>query len=121
MTCFWDGLRKGLQLDISNNDLIDSLKQHNKLKEQSNILWNNIEFSKKQLQENHLHIVDFNINTIHSGYDCSICDPFIILICQLYQVNINHNFNGYLMKYTHNIENNYKTVEFKSNKGHFSF
>lgn len=121
MTCFWDGVRKGLQITISNNDFIDYLKQNNKLEEQSHILWNNIELTTKQLQENQQHIVDFNINTIQRGYDCSICDPFIILICQLYLVNINHNFNGYLMKYTHNIVNNYKTLEFKSDKRHFSF
>ena len=120
MTCFWDGLRKGLQLDISNNDFINYLKQSNKLEEKSNILWNDIEFSKKQLQENYQHISDYDINTIYNGYDCSICDPFIILICDLYKVNINHNFNGYIMKYTHSNET-YKTIHFHSDKGHFSF
>ena len=46
MTCFWDGLRKGLQITISNNDFIDYLKQNNKLVEKSHILWNNIELHR---------------------------------------------------------------------------
>ena len=97
MTCFWDGLRQGLNLHISNDEFIGSLQKKNK--KDINILWNNEELRKQQLQENYEHINNFNKNNIYNGYDCSICDPFIILICEIYDVNISHNFNGFIMNY----------------------
>lgn len=119
MTCFWDSLRNGLQLNISNNEFINNLKDKNTANN-TNILWNNISLTKKQLEENYIHVRDFDIQTINNGYYCSVCDPFIILICDIYNINIHHNYNGYLMKYTH--INKYNTIlYFNSDKGHFNF
>ena len=85
--------------------------------EDSSITWNGETLTKKQLQENYDHIIDFNPNTIGNGYDCSVCDPFLLLVCYLFNVNIDHNYNGYLMKYRAN--NNARILRFSSNTGHF--
>ena len=115
MTCFWDGLRRELNLNISNEDFITLLKNNNK--KHTSILWNNTELTNKQMEENFQHIMDYNINTIHNGYDCSVCDPFIILICQIYNVNITHTYNGYIMTYF--IDHNAHNLSFRSDMGHF--
>ena len=123
MTCFWDALRAKLDIKkkMNNTQFIDYLKESNKKK--TSVLWNNSKLSKKQFEENYEHIKDFDKNMIHNGYDCSICDPFLILICDIYNVNIIHNYNGHKMtynKYEDTGINNYKTLSFKSNTGHFS-
>jgi hypothetical protein len=135
MTCFWDSLRAKLHIKkkMNNSKFIDYLKKVNK--KQTSVLWNNSKLTQKQFEENYEHIKDFDKNTIHNGYDCSICDPFLILICDIYNVNIIHNYNGHKMIYTkceHKCKNecinkcintgtnNCNTLSFKSNTGHFS-
>ena len=123
MTCFWDALRAKLHIKrkINNSQFIDYLKESNK--RQTAVIWNNSKLSKKQFEENYEHIKDFDKNTIRNGYDCSICDPFLILICDIYNVNIIHNYNGHKMTYHKCVNtgtNNYNTLSFKSNTGHFS-
>ena len=107
MTCFWDALRSRLHLNKSNQEFIQHLKNNNKT---VSVLWNGEILSKKQQEENIEHIRDFNENSINNGYDCSICDPFLILVCELYNVNINHSYNGYNMKYTK--DNSQRTLNF---------
>ena len=115
MTCFWDALRSRLNINKSNQEFINFLKNNNT--KEITILWNNEEFTKKQLEENFEHIRDFNENNIENGYLCSICDPFLILVCELYDINIEHNYNGYTMYYKSNNTN--KTLFFYSDLGHF--
>jgi hypothetical protein len=116
MTCFWDALRDKLNIKKNNKEFISHLKGCNK--KDNSILWNDVKLTQKQLEENFEHIRDFNEKNINNGYDCSICDPFLILICEIYNVNILHNYNGYKMKYTK--EGGNKTLNFNSNTGHFS-
>ena len=126
-TCFWEAIIKRLdvrdlreflpnQRGISPDMFVLRLKSLN-LKT-NNVLWNGEKLSEKQLEENFIHIKDFNENSIDNGYLCSICDPFIVLICELFIVNINHNYCDYLMTYTNS--NSIKTLNFKSSKSHFS-
>ena len=97
MTCFWDGIRSKLNINTNNSDFISDLK--NKNNKRHEIKWNNIEFTKKQLEENYQHIKDFDEKNISNGYDCSVCDPFLILICDLFNISIIHNFNGFIINY----------------------
>ena len=102
MTCFWDGLLRNLyhedltllnsNKNINNIDFILLLKKNNKLCE--NVKWQNNFLSKKLLEENYEMIKDFNENNINQGYDCSSCDPFMILLCELFKININYDYNG---------------------------
>ena len=87
------------------------------MKKTKDIKWNGETLTDKQLEENFEHIRDFNVNSIGGGYLCSTCDPFLFLVCQLFQVDINHNYRGYMMRYR--ITNPIKTLNFESNSGHF--
>tara|TARA_B100000401_G_C52803978_1_gene720140 strand:- start:98 stop:391 length:294 start_codon:yes stop_codon:yes gene_type:complete len=89
MTCFWDGI-----LNTLTNDDFEKFN-----KKTRNVIWNNEKFSKKQLDENFTHIKDFDYKSIRNGYDCSTYDPFLILICELFKVNINHDYIGNMIKY----------------------
>ena len=117
MTCFWDGIRSKLNISTDNVTLIRELKNKNqKIKE---IYWNsNTEpLTDKQAEENYEHINSFNEHAINDGYDCSCCDPFLILISYLYNINIEHNYNGVVINYiNHNHSNK---INFYSDRGHF--
>jgi hypothetical protein len=125
MTCFWDGILKRLsnedfkKFNINkprNKDFVVFLKNHNT--KTTNVKWNNEKLTEKQLEENITHIKDFNVKSIGGGYLCSTCEPFLFLVSHLFNVNINHNYCGHVMKYRINDKN--RILNFKSNKGHFS-
>ena len=125
MTCYWDGLLRSLDQEdltllnsnknINNIDFILLLKKNNKLCE--NVKWQNNFLSKKLLEENYEMIKDFNENNINQGYDCSSCDPFMILLCELFKININYDYNGNNIQYM--IDNSRKTIKYSSNQSHF--
>jgi hypothetical protein len=125
MTCYWDGLLRSLDHEdltllnsnknINNINFILLLKKNNKLCE--NVKWQNIFLSKKLLEENYEMIKGFNENNINQGYDCSSCDPFMILLCELFKININYDYNGNNIQYM--IDNSRKTINYKSNQSHF--
>jgi len=115
MTCFWDSLRKGLNLGIDNQSFIQDLKINNK--KTNDNYWNNNKLHEKELDENYEHINDFNQTLIYSGYDCSVSDPFLHLVCDIYNTNIAHNYNGNNMDYTK--PGNSNQLYFSSNEGHF--
>ena len=125
MTCFWKGILKNLSDDDfkkyninkpKNKDFVIFLKNHNS--KTINVEWNNQKLSQKQLEENFTHIKDFDSNSINEGYLCSTCEPFLFLVSHLFEVNINHNYCGHLMKYK--INDNSRLINFNSNKSHFS-
>ena len=124
MTCFWDGVLNTLTnkdfekfnfRKMPNSEFVLFLKKFNKKTE--NVIWNSEKFSKKQLDENFTHIKDFDYKSIRNGYDCSVCDPFLILICELFNVSIIHNYRGHTMNYQHS--NPKRVLRFGSNSGHF--
>ena len=125
MTCYWDGLLRSLDQEdlillnsnknINNIDFILLLKKNNKLCQ--NVKWQNNFLSKKLLEENYEMIKDFNENNINQGYDCSSCDPFMILLCELFKININYDYNGNNIQYM--IDNSRKTINYSSNQSHF--
>jgi len=125
MTCFWDGLLRNLypedlillnsNKNINNIDFILLLKKNNKLCE--NVIWQKEKLSKKILEENYEMVKIFNVNNINQGYECGTCDPFMILLCELLKININHDYNGHNIQY--NINDARKTINYKSNQSHF--
>ena len=129
MTCFWDGILSKLTIDMVNNCLGIEIKTklHQKklvklLKKYSvktiDVLWNDQELSEKELEENMLWINELDSTSIGNGYDCSCSDPVLFLVCQLFKVNITHQFNGATIKYT-NKNSEGTTFNFASNHGHF--
>jgi hypothetical protein len=119
MSCFWDGLIKVLKnknlikKNITPNQLLGIIKTHNK--RFNNILVNNEKISRKQKEE---HILRVNlIKQTNNGYLCSAFDPVLILVCGIYRININHHYNGSLIKYE--IKNNRDTITVHSSSTHF--
>jgi hypothetical protein len=128
--CFWVGFISAIRCDDFQyifkytsglkprpHEFVQLLKDYNIIT--TNVLWNNNELIKNQLDENFTAINELDINSINTGYLCSIFDPFVFLICELLQITIEHNYNGYLMTYKHKINNKY-TLKFKNDIGHFS-
>lgn len=124
MTCFWLGLIKALTPQKIKNTLncqpkpvpfIQKLKELNT--KDISVKWQNTPLSEKQLEENFEHIRDYKIQTVSAGYWCSTCDPFLILICHIFKVNIAHRFNNTMINYT--INEPKTTLRTHSNRGHF--
>lgn len=132
MTCFWNGtiaaLNKNHMKQIfrynhnrkpSPTELANLLKIH--ATETTDVLWNGQELSIKLLQENLDWIKEYDVSKIGRGHDTSICDPFLLLMCHLFKVNIIHDYNGVMINYVHKsfAIGNSGVLRFKSNRGHF--
>ena len=126
MTCFWDGLMRGLQncdfehlhtKKTNRIELIKILQKNNK--ETINVLWNKNKLNTKELKDNFTAVKQFNIKGIHNGHLCSTCDYMLLLICELFNVNIYHTYLKNTMKYEK--KSNKVNLYFQSNKGHFWF
>tara|TARA_B100000900_G_C20572030_1_gene713628 strand:+ start:115 stop:498 length:384 start_codon:yes stop_codon:yes gene_type:complete len=125
MSCFWDNILISLNDEdynyiglskMNNYNFIRFLKNMNE--EVNEVLWNDIKLTDKQIEENLIHIDDYPVKEIENGYLCSICDPFLLLICHLFRVNIEHIFLDTKQMYT--IRDARRTIQFKSNESHFS-
>ena len=132
MTCFWDGILNALEPNDftmlskthgrftihtkpTNKNFVKLLKENNS--KTNHIKWQGNTLSNKELNENFIHIKNFDENSISKGYYCSTCDPFLFLISKIFKVNITHKYLKYIIKYTNNNSN--KTICFSSNRSHF--
>ena len=126
MTCFWDGNMKALGNDLLKNVLgcnnRPSPREFVKLLKQRSVktydvLCNNEQLKEQTLTENLISIKELKIESINNGYYCSACDPYLLLISQLFVINIHHNFNGTIINYIN--KHATKTVNVRSSSGHF--
>ena len=124
MTCFWDGILSSLDendfqvVNEKKNNIrtfIDLLKKLNR--KTPNVTWNGEPLTSRQLDENYNAIEAYDKNNISAGYLCSTCDPFLLLIAEVFKINIQHKYLGRTMTYT--VANHRKTVSYKSDGGHF--
>jgi len=126
MTCFWDGILQALDTSdfqvvgcnnrLNRRQLIDFLK--NKNVEIEDVTWNGEKLTKQETKEHFEAIKTYNINNINQGHLCSSCDSFLLLICQLFNVNIKHLYMNVNIEYQ-NKKIQRKTLNFASNRGHF--
>ena len=126
MACFWNSIINRLNKDeyfkkINNNiklipeHLILSLKENNR--KTNNVIWQNNELTKKQKEENFEHIKSYNLKDIYNGYYCSTFDPFLFLICDLFEISITNYYNNYKIEYINKFKSRY-TIILYNNKGH---
>lgn len=117
MSCFWDTLIKNLELKITCKEFIEYLKINNT--KTKLIKWNNNMLDNKELNNNYKHIELLNPETYNKGYYCSCCDPVLLLISKLYNVNIEHYYLNNKMTYNncYKKETN-KTIVLYSDSGH---
>ena len=123
---FWLGLLNALNSkDIKN---VFDIKHKPKPKEFMILLknnniktidvkWNGAILNDNILNENMKHIKNLQPKKINEGYLCSVCDPVLLLIVQLFNINIIHNYNGVIVKYT--IDSATKEIELNNNSTHF--
>ena len=125
MTCFWDGIMKSLNQNdfnfikekkINNHEFIKMLKK--RTRKMTNVLWQGKPLREQEMNEHIQAIKDYNINGISRGHLTSVCDSFLLLICEIFKVNIIHRYMNIEIKYT-NKEYVRKTVHYSSNNGHF--
>lgn len=126
--CFWNGILSKLNDEdykFANFNFIQSTNKINFFIEQliskntrtNKIQWQNSLLSKKEINENFEHVQNFNKSSINNGYDCSTCDPFLLLITELFQLEIVHQYCGNNILYK--ADNPRKKILFYSNRGHF--
>ena len=129
MSCFWDAILNKIKTQDFQKIFNHSGKPNPEtfakmlIKENvktENVLWNSQIMKEKQLQENYEHIQEFNVSNVNQGYDCSTCDPFLLIICELFKISIQHVYLGKTIEYTHkkNVFNNNYTIKLQSDKGH---
>ena len=126
MTCFWDAIISSLNkedftiLGQSNKpsikDFIRLLQSKNV--KVDNVKWNENLLNQKEQEEHFEAIKSYPIDNITSGHLTSICDSFLLLLCQLLKLTIVHFFLKHKIVYS-NIHQTRKTLVFGSNKSHF--
>ena len=79
--------------------------------------WNNEILTKQEKEEHFTHIKDYNINGIRQGHLCSTCDSFLLLISDIFKINIHHQYLNINIQYT--TESPRRILKFSSNHGHF--
>ena len=129
MSCFWDAILNKIKIEdfqkIFNHNGKPNPETFAKMiieknMKTENVLWNSQILKEKQLQENYEHIQGYNTSSVSQGYDCSTCDPFLLIICEVFTINIQHVYLGNTIEYTHtkNVFNNNYTIKLQSDKGH---
>ena len=126
MTCFWDGIMKGLkdedfqmlgETKTNRLDLIKILKKYNR--ETKNVLWNKKTIQPVELKENKIAVQNYNEKGIRNGHLCSTGDYMLLLVCDLFDINIEHKFLNTIIQYEK--PNNSKKIWVQSDKRHFWF
>ena len=124
MTCFWDGILYALtdedyallgEQKHGVVELIQLLKRNNR--RTTAVTWNGMALSEQLLDENQTAVTAYDISGISQGHLCSTCDYMLLLICELFRLNIIHVYNGNRIEYRHLAGR--KTLEFSSDTGHF--
>jgi len=123
--CFWSGLLSKLSDDDfqyafnKNKPNIDTfiniLMDNNTYTH--NIKWQNNYLSSHELKENFAHIRDFDKTKINKGYLCSSCDPFLLLVSHLFNIELIHVYCGNSIIYTSNKPR--KKINYFANTHHF--
>ena len=126
MTCFWKGFMNCLSdTDVQFSRGLSRLPQHEHefvhFLQKNNIRANDVSWQHQpvssRLQEESFQAVKaLESNTIGEGYWCSTCDPFILLISQLFQIDVHHRFCGHLVVYS--VPHPRKTIYVTSDRGH---
>ena len=125
MTCVWKGLlncldesdfaKFGMNKKPKELEFVRFLKSKNRLCH--NVTWQHENLSNQFLDECFKAVKVFDEHSIRRGYFCSTCDPFIILVCELFKVDVVHLYCGFNILYKN--RGSTRTFKVRSNKGHF--
>ena len=107
----------GLSKRPNPKQFMEKMKEYNR--KTPNVTWQDEKLTEKQEEENMERINEIDLNKIGKGYLCSSFDPLLFLYCELFEVSIDCNFVGNLIKYK-NIKCSKRTISFKCSNSHFS-
>ena len=98
MSCFWQGLCSKVPALRKHrpHSVIKALQSVNCLTK--DVLWDGHPLTAKAMEENMEWIKDYNPMAFGGGHQTSICDPFLLLVTQVFAVNITHAYTGYSHK-----------------------
>lgn len=132
MTCFWNGLLSRLSINEINDCLHVRLGDKPHPSDFVHLLQKNIvrtidvtcgengdtQLSNKLLDENYEWIINYDVAKIYDGHDCSTCDPFLLLVSQLFTIDIYHNYDKCFVKYVNIKNKSGRILSLSSNRGH---
>lgn len=111
--CVWISLIKNLKVKHTKpGKLLQFIRSNNTLTK--DITCNGQVLSDQIMNENYTAIS--NLSHVNY-YDCSSCDPLLLLVCQLYNTSITHDYNGHQIVYLNQIYPN-KMIHLSSNEEH---
>lgn len=126
MSCFWDSIYSQLILEDYNfigenkptniEGLVHLMKKRNKRID--NVTWQKTYLSHNEKNEHNTAINVYNVGGIRNGHLTSVCDSFLLLVCEIFCISIEHKFMGTTLFYD-NAKKSRKCLKFSSNSGHF--
>jgi hypothetical protein len=132
MTCVWTALLAGLPADLFPGARKPPPEMFVSMLQAANrptvrVCVNGRHLSDRNIDENMEWVRNLDPRGVHGGYQCSTADPFLLLVCELFHVNIEHSFTGLshgqwvqsTIRYTHDAP--HRLLRVISNQGHMSF
>jgi hypothetical protein len=127
MTCFWDGiLNKLTYLDFkfigytTRPDINTFIKIiQDKSPKLKNVKWQGEILNDRFILDSINDVKTYDVKNIHGGHLTSSCDVFLLFICAIFKVDIDHFYTGTLIKYR-NIKLGRRKIVFNSSQSHFS-
>lgn len=124
MTCVWQAILAGMSANMFECQkkpdpltFVRALKLGNRKTRGMRV--NGHLLRERELHENFEAVRDFQERSIHSGYYCSTSDPFLLLIADLYKLNIVHKYMQVTISYTN--PEACRQIVVQSDAGHMSF
>ena len=125
MTCFWDAIQGtlsdgdytllGLQRRPNHQLFINTLKEKNV--KPKDVLWNGKLLIDLEQKEHFQAIAEYDIKRIGVGHWTGACDSFLLLLCQLLNVEIIHKYMNTNIIYKK--RGSKKVFKFRSSGSHF--
>lgn len=128
MSCFWDALLTkipddsykliGVEKPKSAAEMLKLLQLFNVMT--INVSWQGEIMYLNELQENYRWVETYS-DKVTAGTLVSSQSPFLMLVCQLFKLNIDHIYNGHEIKYIYCADDKLnKKLLFKASKTHFT-
>ena len=132
MSCFWKGILNGIDLDHFRTifpqykkdwkprptDFVYLLKDN--VKPTYNVKCNGKALTDNEIKENIEWIKNIDPTRISDGYYCSTCDPVLLLISEIFKMDIIHHYKENTIIYSYNGYRQIdKTLKVGSDDRHF--
>lgn len=124
-TCFWDSLIHQLRTHrlvpstMNPHEFLALLQTRNT--KSVNVFWQEAQPSEQQMMENLVWVDEYNVDQINDSHLGGACDPFLLLVCELYHVTISDMVLNHRVMYVHRDANEYTPIlKLNTSQGHVS-